>query len=248
MKLLPDSTIAKKIVMAISGILILGFLASHMAGNFLLFVSKEAFNEYAHTLTSNPLIYLAEVVLLLIFIYHIGSAIVVTMRNRKARPDNYESKRNLGKSTLMSRTMMVTGSIILIFLIFHIWTFKFGPDAEVPAYRLADGSRDLYKLVAERFSNPGYSLFYIFAMCCMGFHIGHAIQSACRTLGLSQGGYLKAAKCGSLGVALLFVFGFSSMPIYFFCKGSSDVESKEKSDKAAMHAPLVPGVETEGGK
>ena len=215
--------------MAVSGILILGFLLTHLLGNCLLFVSKDAFNAYAHSLTSNPLIYLAELILLIIFLYHIGSAIVVTLKNRQARKDDYEVKRNLGKSTIMSRTMMVSGIIILIFLVFHILTFKFGPDAEVPAYQLADGSRDLYKLVAERFSDLGYSLFYIFAMCCIGFHIAHAMQSALRTFGLSQKGYLKLSKYASLGAALFFVFGFSSMPIYFYCKGNSPGRSRKRN-------------------
>jgi len=129
-----SSTLGKKLLMAATGLLLIGFLTSHLAGNFLLLDGiggKDAFNLYAHMLTSNKLIYIAEAGLLGIFIVHIVSAIQVSAASRAARPQGYETSENLGKSTLASRTMLKSGSLILAFLIFHLVGFKFGEELSV---------------------------------------------------------------------------------------------------------------------
>ncbi len=221
--LVPHASIAKKVVMAISGVLIIGFLLAHLTGNLLLYVGADAFNLYAHKLTENRiLLYPAELILVCIFLAHIVMGVRVTLENRAARRQGYDQKKRLGKGTLMSKTMAVSGTVILVFLILHLVTFKYGASG---THTLANGGgevRDLYGTVLLAFSNPLYSLFYIIAMCCMGLHIAHAGQSALRTLGLSHERYTQLAVKASWALAIFFTIGFCSFPVTFgFCKCSS---------------------------
>lgn len=122
------SSIVKKQIMGVTGLMLCGFLLTHMAGNFLIFVGPDAFNLYAHKLTSNPLIYVAEAILAGIFLTHIGLAIKLTIENKQARPDSYFVKVKTGRgATFASSTMPLTGLLILVFLVWHIVNLKFGP-------------------------------------------------------------------------------------------------------------------------
>jgi succinate dehydrogenase / fumarate reductase cytochrome b subunit len=128
------TTIGKKVLMAATGLSLVGFLTSHLVGNFLLFDSiggQEAFNNYANWLTTHPAIIPMEIGLVALFVLHIITAFKVTLAAKKARPDRYEVSKNLGKSTFASRTMVHTGSLILIFLVLHLVTFKFGVEYKV---------------------------------------------------------------------------------------------------------------------
>ena len=210
---IPTASIAKKAVMAITALLVIGFLLVHFAGNMLLFVGPQAYNAYAHKLTSSPLIYPAEAFLLLIFGYHIITGIQVWHDNRRAKKQKYAMQKRLGKGTFMSKTMIISGIIILAFLIFHLATFKYGqyiPSAENPEIR------DIYSLVVQKFTIWWYVLFYVTAVCCMGMHLAHGFQSAFRTLGLSNQGTLAVMQWISYGVAVFFAVGYSVFPVYFF--------------------------------
>ena len=209
---IPTSSIGKKIVMAVTGLSMIGFLVTHLAGNMLLFVGAETYNLYSHKLISNPLIYGAEAILVLVFLYHVFMAIKITLENRGARPIRYAVTASLGKKTLSSSTMMWSGSVILVFLILHLISFKFGEDVAPPS---VDGARDLYALVVTRFQNPFYSSFYILCMIILGFHLSHALQSTFRSFGLSHPTYLGWIKIISYGTAIAFTLGFSIFPIYF---------------------------------
>lgn len=210
--IIPSSSISKKVVMALTGLALFGFLISHLAGNFLMFAGPKVYNQYSHTLISNPLIYGAEAFLLLVFVYHMVTALMVSYGNLKARPIGYKTQKSLGKSTLSSSTMAITGGIILIFLIVHLYSFKFGTDVAPPS---ADGVRDLYALVVSRFGNPLYSGFYILCMASLGFHLSHALQSSFRTLGVSHPKYLSAIEFCSVSLGITFAILFSVFPIYF---------------------------------
>ena len=212
MGILPSDSISKKIGMAMTGFLLIGFLVTHLAANLLLFVSPEAYNNYSHALISNPLIYIAEAALVFLFLYHAVLAIKVTLGNRSARPQSYHVSSSLGKKTIFSSTMMWTGSVILVFLVLHLISFKFGEDV---APHSPDGVRDLYSLVVARFQSPLFSLFYIICMCLLGCHLTHAIQSSARSLGLSHPKYLTYAKAISYILGIAFTVGYSSFPIYF---------------------------------
>ncbi len=210
------STLGKKVTMAVTGLLLIGFLVVHLIGNLTLFPAfggQDKFNSYAHLLSSTPLIYGAEVVLLAIFLFHIVAAIQVSLRNKAARPVAYEVRNTFGKSNVYSRGMLHSGLTILVFLILHLVSFKFGKHYET----VVDGvpMRDLYKTVTELFACPAYSAFYIVAMLVMGLHLMHAFKSACQTLGLFHAKWNNLFARISVGLAFFFAVGYSSFPIYF---------------------------------
>ncbi len=207
-----DSSIGKKVIMAITGALLFGFLLSHLAGNFLMFCGAEAYNNYSHALVSNPLIYVAEFFLAAVFLGHIINGIILTVRNKKARPVEYAMTQSLGEKSIASQTMIWSGLIVFYFLVIHLVTFKFGTDVS-PAS--ADGVRDIYSLVVARFSEKIYSIFYIMCMIMLGFHLSHAIQSLFRTLGLSQPKYLAIIKVLSILTGIGIAAGYCIFPIYF---------------------------------
>ena len=204
--------------MAITGLSLCGFLVAHLAGNCLIFAGEKAFNTYGHMLITHPLIYPAEAVLLLLFLTHIILAAVLTWESKRARPHKYAKKTLTGRgATLASSTMPLTGSVILIFLIFHLWHFKFGP-----FYRVTyDGEemRDLHRLVVEYFQNPWAVLWYGVAMAALGLHLSHGFWSAFQSFGLHHPGPTPYLRFKAKAFALLISGGFLSLPLYCYFGG-----------------------------
>ncbi len=227
--LFPHASVAKKVTTAVTGLLLIGFLCTHLAGNLLLFVGQPTFNAYAHMLSTNPLIYLAEVGLLLILIYHVVIGIMVTLENRAARPVAYEQYRAAGEQTLFSRNMIWSGAVVFCFLVLHIVSFKFGPAKLLPT-----GEKDLWTLVVTRFENGWYSSFYVIAMVLLGGHLAHAFQSAVRTVGVTQATFRHDLRRFSYLVAAIFVIGFGTMPTYFYFRGEQvRAEAAERARQLA---------------
>lgn len=188
--------------MAVTGLLIYGFLVGHLAGNLLLFNGDGggAFNAYSAFLTNHPLLIPIEFVLLAIFLLHIYFAIGVTRDNRRARLIDYEAKsRAVGGRTWASSTMLYSGILILVFVAIHIKTFKYGD--------LGDGT--LFDLVSATFNQTGYIVWYVVAMIVMGFHLCHAFQSAFQTLGLKS----QMIKVFGLVLSLALAIGFGLIPV-----------------------------------
>jgi len=207
------SSIGKKQIMAITGFGLIGFTLTHLAGNFLLFLGADAFNVYAHTLTSNPLIYVAEAGLIGMFLLHIALAVILKIENTQARPVKYYSKTRTGRGeTIASATMPYTGAVLLVFIILHLLNFKFGSNYETTV----DGvvMRDLFKTVVEYFSNPLYVVWYCFAMCTLGLHTSHGFQSVFQTWGFNHKKYTPSLKGASLLYGLFVAIGFSSLAIF----------------------------------
>jgi len=216
------SSIGRKALMAVTGLLLIGFLIAHVAANLLILVDPEAFNAYSHKLISNPLIYVAELGLLGLFVAHLGAGIITERRNRGARPIAYGMKQNAGhnsRKTLASSTMIFSGVLALLFVPLHIWGFKFGAYYESTTH---PGTRDLARLVVEEFQNPFLVGWYVLAMVVIGFHAFHGIGSAFESLGvtLNQRAWLKN---GGRALALLIFGGFLVIPltIHFFLGGAS---------------------------
>lgn len=212
------SSIVKKQLTGLTGLLLCGFLVSHLIGNFLIFVGPEAFNLYAYKLTSTPLIYVAEVILLGIFLTHFGMAIYLTIQNKLARPVGYYMKQPTGRgSTFASSTMPISGSVILVFVVLHILHFKFGAYYEITH----DGvvMRDLYRLVVEQFQNKWYTFGYIASMSVIGIHVSHGFWSAFQSLGFNHPKYTPVLRALSTLYALAIFGGFSSLPIYCLLQG-----------------------------
>ena len=210
-----SSSVATKVLIAFTGLALFGFLIVHLAGNLLVLSGPDAFNAYSHKLISNPLIYLAEAGLVAVFLIHIWKAVTNFGRNRAARPARYAVKRPAGhtsRKTLSSTSMIVSGTTILVFLILHLKTFKFGAyyDAAEP------GVRDLYRLTLEVFHKPGYVIWYVVAMVLVGMHLRHGITSALQSLGAIPPGLTRKILAAGAVIAALIAGGFALIPIWVY--------------------------------
>ena len=207
-----NSSIGKKFVMAVTGLALILFLVIHLAGNLTLYISEETFNGYVTTLDIvKPLIRIIEVILALVFIFHIFNGIKLWLENKRAKPIKYKVNASSENSTLTSRTMIISGSILFIFLVTHLSTlwyaFNFGSHGEGTSY---------YGIVLEWFSYLWYVVLYVIAMVLLGFHLNHGFQSAFQTFGWTHKKYTPVIeKIGTL-YAIVMAVGFASMPIYFF--------------------------------
>ena len=212
-----SSTVGSKLIVAVTGISMVGFLVMHLAGNLLLYLGPATFNHYSDALISNPLVYPAEAGLVLLFVLHAWKTIQLTLRSHKARPAGYVEKHSAGHTTrksLASSTMIVSGLFLLLFVPIHINTFKFGT-----YYDSAEaGVRDLHRLVIEVFSKPGYVAFYVVGMVIVGFHLWHGASSAFQTVGIDTPRTTPVIRRLGQAAAIILAGGFLSIPIwvYFF--------------------------------
>ena len=210
-----NSSIGRKVTMALAGLLLTLFLVTHMAANLLVLADGQAYNEYSHALVSNPLIYVAEFGLLAFFLVHLVSGIVVTLRGRNARGEGYREDRWAGgksHKSVSSATMIFSGIFFALFVPFHIYGFKFGTYYEVAGA----GMRDLHRLVIEEFQNPLMVALYVFGMIILGFHLWHGVGSAFESLGVSHRKNLRMT--GQL-LALAVAGGFLIVPVIVYFTG-----------------------------
>ena len=209
------STIGKKYLMGLTGLIWAGFVLAHMAGNLLIFVSNDAYNSYGHALTSGNFIYVAESVLIVALIIHVYTAISLTIANKKAKGSSYAvSSGGAKKVSLASKTMAQQGALVLFFIISHIITFKYGTYYETTVNGVV--MRDLAKLIAETFQSPGYVAWYVACLILLGFHLSHGVGSSFQSLGLMEGTYRGLWKKLSGAYAVVVALGFLSQPIYLF--------------------------------
>jgi len=215
-----SSSIGSKFLIALTGLLLFLFLVTHLAGNLLFILGPDAFNRYSHALISNPLILVAEAGLVAIFLLHIFKTVWMVAANRGARPERYavrkwaKTKNDRSRKTLSSTTMILTGTITLLFVITHLVTFKFGPYHET-----AEGIRDLYRLQLAVFSNPGYVAFYLLCMTVIGFHLWHGISSAAQSFGLDSPRWTPRIIWSGRALTALITAGFALLPVYTFVVG-----------------------------
>jgi len=221
------TTIGTKVLMAVTGLLLVVYLVLHLAGNLLLYFGPPMFNAYAYFLIKNPLIVPIEIGLASIFVIHIYKAITNWVSNRRARPVPYYQpmRRFFGwgwaggpsRKSFASVTMLFSGLITLLFVVIHVRQLKFGAE-----YLIVNASgeevRDLYRLVIETFKSPINSAFYIFCMIVLGLHLWHGFSSAFNSLGAAHPRYSRWIL--GIGKAVTFVIagGFITIPlwVYFF--------------------------------
>lgn len=209
------STLGRKEIIGVTGLGLCGFLLTHMAANLLIIISPQAYNEYSHALITNPFIYAAEAGLLVLFLAHLLTASLISIANLKARGSRYVHRSNGEKGTsLIRRTLWPQGLLILVFLILHLITFKFG---NVYSVNYGKGEiRDLHKLVIEVFHNPIYVSWYIVALIVLLMHLSHGFASSLQTLGIHHPRYQPAIKAAGWGYALIVSLGFIVQPLYVF--------------------------------
>lgn len=213
-----STSVGSKYLVAFTGLSLVGFLIVHLVGNLLVYVSPETYNHYSDKLIKNPLIIPAELGLVALFLLHAFKAARVVITGRAARPVGYAKKdwaRHTSRKSWASSTMIASGVFLLLFVPFHLKTFKYGPHYDSPE----PGVRDLYTLVAEVFSSPGYVVFYVVAMAIVGFHLWHGVASAFQSLGVDRSGWAPVLRRIGWTVALVLAVGFLSIPLYFFAFG-----------------------------
>lgn len=209
------STIGKKYLMGLAGLVWTGFVLVHMAGNLLIFVSPDAYNAYGHAITSGNIVYVAEAVLILALISHVGLAFSLTRQNRAARPAGYAVTAKGEKSvSTASRTMGIQGSLVLAFILLHIATFKYGAHYDTTVNGVV--IRDLYRLIFEVFQEPGYVVWYLVSLVVLGFHLSHGVGSVFQSFGWMNGRHQARLKKISYLYAGVVALGFISQPIYIF--------------------------------
>jgi succinate dehydrogenase / fumarate reductase cytochrome b subunit len=213
-----SSSVGTKLLLALTGLALVGFLIFHLAGNLLLFFGPVAYNEHAHALISNPLVIPAELGLLAIFLLHAFKAVSNFVRNRGARPKGYQMAKWAGgtsRKSLASTSMIVSGLIILAFVPLHLIKFKYGPYYAAPE----PGVRDLYRLMIEVFQSGWTVAIYVITMIVIGMHLRHGVSSSLQSLGLIPARWTRAFLGTGLVLALLVGAGFVLIPIYIYFRG-----------------------------
>jgi succinate dehydrogenase / fumarate reductase cytochrome b subunit len=199
------SSVGKKILMALTGLCMIGFLATHLLGNMMAFAGVDAFNGYAAKLHSmQPYLSVFNIGLATLGLVHIVVGMLLFFENLKARPKSYKVYRNPGGRTIGSNTMPYTGILILIFVIFHLLKFTFADKSVTP----------IYQQMAAAFSNPLWVIFYVAAMVVVALHISHGFWSLFQTFGLNHPRYMPLIMKMGVVVAIVFGIGFGVLPIY----------------------------------
>ena len=204
-----SSTVGKKIVMAVSGLIMVGFVIVHMAGNLQLFEGAERLNTYSAFLhgPANELLWIVRVVLLVAVIAHVVAAYQLTVLDRAARPVPY-AKRELQAATIGSRTMRVGGVVLAIFIVLHVMHFTTLTLQPAP---LAEG--DVYGNVIASFQIWWVTALYVIAMIALGLHLYHGAWSSVRTLGFERGRLDPFRRPVAITLALIVWAGFTLVPV-----------------------------------
>jgi succinate dehydrogenase / fumarate reductase cytochrome b subunit len=209
------STIGKKYLVAVTAVFWSLFVMVHMLGNMLIFIGAEAYNKYSHALTSNPFIYVAEAFLLIFLLIHAFIGLSLKARNLRTKPSLYAVSPVKEKSApVSSRTMAYTGTAVLAFIIWHLITFKFGPDYFI-VYQGVE-MRDLYKLILDKFHDPIYVGLYSVSMVLIGMHLYHGVKSIFQSLGINHPRYNLFFKYFGYTYAIVVALGFISQPLYVY--------------------------------
>jgi succinate dehydrogenase / fumarate reductase cytochrome b subunit len=209
--------VGKKVVMAVTGLVLVGFVIGHMLGNLKIFLGAEAIDAYAAFLRTmgepmvpySVLLWVVRIVLLVCVALHITAAVQLTRMNWAARPQAYDTKSSIA-TTYAARTMRWSGVILALFVIYHLLHLTAG----VVGFRPGEFVHlSVYHNVVAGFSVWYVSLFYIVAMACLCLHLDHRIWSMLQTLGWNNARTTRALQTLSRGVALVVFIGFISVPV-----------------------------------
>ncbi len=204
-----QSTNGKKVVMAVTGVMMFGFVVGHMLGNLQMFEAPEHINAYGHFLHNlGELLWIERGILLLAIALHIIATVQLALRSKAARPIGYSRKEAIN-SSYASRTMYWSGPIVLVFIIFHLLQFTAGyihPHAQFIA-------GDVYHNVVTGFQVWWVSAWYIFAICLLGLHLSHGLWSMFQSVGLAPPRLSPYLRTAARATAIVIVLGYISIPI-----------------------------------
>jgi succinate dehydrogenase / fumarate reductase cytochrome b subunit len=206
-------TLGRKILVGLSGLFLIGFLAVHLAGNLFLYLGPEAYSEYAQALHANSLLPIAEIVLFTGFVVHILFAMLLHGRSNAARPQGYAvAGTKLGKSRLASsKTMVISGLVVLVFLVLHLIDMKF--ELRVESTEAAHSVREAMRTI-DVLQNPLSAVVYFVGSLLIGYHLNHGFQSTFQSLGLNHPKFSPVIKTVGFLFALIIGIGFASFPVW----------------------------------
>jgi succinate dehydrogenase / fumarate reductase, cytochrome b subunit len=215
-----NSTLGRKVMMAITGLFLILFLIVHLIGNLQLLSPDqgESFNIYAYTMGHNPFIKVVSIGNFAFILLHVVYSILLTRHNQQARPVGYAVSKASNNSAWASRNMGILGTIVLIFLLVHLksfwYEFKFGaiPTVNYDGVEYNDG----YTVVAAVYSNVLYVVFYVVSMVFLAFHLSHGFASAFQTLGLNHVKYSPFIKKLGLAFSIIVPALFALIPLVMY--------------------------------
>ena len=202
------TSLGSKVLVALSGLGLAGFVVFHMLGNLQVFQGPDALNTYAAFLREMPMaLWTARLGLFAIVSLHIGLAYRLTMHNRRARPVPY-AVREYRRASLASRTMALTGSLLVLFIVFHLLHLTAGwVDPSFSDRLYVRGQRDVFAKMVHAFQNPLFVVIYLVGQVVLGLHLSHALSSSLQTLGMEHPMLNRLFRGAGPLVALLVVVG-----------------------------------------
>ena len=210
-----QKTIGQRFVLGITGLGLCGFVFIHMLGNLLILKGSESYNTYAYKLHEIKIIEILEIGLFAFFIGHIATAIIVNIKNAKAKGTSYKKRATGAKRTLLGdRLLVFQGVVLLVFLINHLLTFKFGVHYETNLN--GKQLRDIYLLVTEVFQNPVYLVGYLFTLIILGYHLIHGLPASLKTLGFYHPRYMFGLQILGWVFGLIVTLGFALPIVYIY--------------------------------
>jgi succinate dehydrogenase / fumarate reductase cytochrome b subunit len=201
-----STSVGKKNLMAITGLLFMLFLATHLLGNLSIYGGPAGFTAYAeHLHALGNLLVVAEVGMAVALIVHVITAVFLFFQNRRARPVKYAVDQSGGGRTFSSQTMPYTGLLILAFIGVHLANFS---------HHLVDQTtRNIFQIAADLFSHKVYLAIYLVATVVVAFHVRHGLWSALQSVGANHPKYMPFIEKLSLALAVIMAIGFGSLPI-----------------------------------
>nr|WP_318835931.1 succinate dehydrogenase cytochrome b subunit [Desulfuromonas versatilis] len=211
-----QSSVGRKILMAVTGLVLLGFVIVHLLGNTSVFVGPDGINAYAEKLHSlGPVVYIFRLVMLAAFAIHIIYGIQLTLENRAASPAKYAIQKRQ-RATFASSTMIVSGLVLLAFVIYHLLHFTVqvtDPAISAKANLDALGRPDVYLMVVKGFQKIFVSLIYVVSMVFLFLHLSHGAQSFVQTFGLTNANTLPAVNVGGKALSAILLLGYIAIPL-----------------------------------
>ena len=216
------STLFRKTLAALSGLFLVLFLVGHLVGNLqLIFATGDSgqkqFNEYALFMTTNPAVKVLSIITYSSIIFHTLLTIYLAIQSKKTRPIKYEVPSGSENSSWSSRNMPLLGILVLIFIVIHMKSFwyemHFGVIGDDP-----NGNKDLYTVTIVAFKEWWYTIFYVFSMVMLAYHLHHGISSSFQTIGLKTRKYVNLIQKFALGFSIIVPAAFASIPIVLFLR------------------------------
>lgn len=210
------SSVGTKLLIGLTGLALFAYLIVHLAGNLLIFLGPDTFNEYSHALIANPLIVPIEIGLLLVFLLHVYKTATNWVSNQAARPVRYEKKEWAGhtsRKSVASTTMIATGAVILLFILIHVKQFKYG------AFYATAGDatvRDLYRTEIEVFRQPVWVAFYVICTALVALHLRHGISSGLQSIGFDHPLYTRKIVIWGIVGAVVVGGGLAVIPLLVY--------------------------------